>query len=152
MKIFLLYIFTEYLTQCLFIVSAILLFSIFYFIKRYKKLKHRYEVLQLQSISKIDAVKDECFAKIESLRKENIDSLNNRANQWLESERETLHVLNNVSNLLDLNEKIDHTEAENILIKLDEIQYGLNSFQSNEINIALNEIQIKLDLLIKNKN
>lgn len=152
MKIFLLYIFTEYLTQCLFIVLAILLFFIFYFIKRYKKLKHRYEVLQLQSISKIDAIKDECFAKIESLRKENIDSLNNRANQWLESEKETLHVLNSVSNLLDLNEKIDHTEAENILIKLDEIQYGLNSFQSNEINIALNEIQIKLDLLIKNKN
>ena len=45
-----------------------------------------------------------------------------RSRQWMESEKETLHVLNGVSNLLDLSEKIEGVKSERILDKLDEIQ------------------------------
>ena len=41
---------------------------------------------------------------------------------WIESEKETLHVLNGVSNLLDLTDKIGRVDSEKILKKLDEIQ------------------------------
>lgn len=45
-----------------------------------------------------------------------------RSRQWIESEKETLHVLSGVSNILDLNEKISKFESEKILTKLAEIQ------------------------------
>ena len=45
-----------------------------------------------------------------------------RGRQWMESEKETLHVLNGVSQLLDLNEKIGRVESEKILLKLEEIR------------------------------
>ena len=45
-----------------------------------------------------------------------------RSRQWIESEKETLNVLNGVSILLDLSEKIGRVESEKILNKLEEIE------------------------------
>jgi len=46
--------------------------------------------------------------------------------QWIESEKETLLVLNGVSTLLDLNEKLLTLESDKIFVKLDEISNKLN--------------------------
>jgi hypothetical protein len=45
-----------------------------------------------------------------------------RSRQWMESEKETLHVLNGVSTLLDLSEKIGRVESEKIIKKLEELK------------------------------
>ena len=45
-----------------------------------------------------------------------------RSRQWIESEKETLHVLNGVSMLLDLSDKISRVESEKIIKKLDELK------------------------------
>ena len=45
-----------------------------------------------------------------------------RIRQWIESEKETLHVLNGVSVLLDLGEKLGKIDSDKILRKLEEIQ------------------------------
>jgi len=72
-------------------------------------------------------------AKIDVIRKDHSDTLNNlhtqmlqkeeeRTRQWIESEKETLHVLNGVSSLLELSENIGRVESQKILNKLDEIK------------------------------
>jgi GTP-binding protein EngB required for normal cell division len=63
-----------------------------------------------------------------------------RSRQWMESEKETLHVLNGVSNLLDLSEKIEGVRSEKILESL------------KEFNEEFEKIQTKLEKIIQSKD
>jgi negative regulator of sigma E activity len=77
--------------------------------------------IQQQHAAKIDNVRKEQLETLEKLRVEMLKREEERTRQWMESEKETLHVLNGVSNLLDLSEKLDKSESEKIIKKLDEI-------------------------------
>ena len=59
---------------------------------------------------------------LEKIRVEMLKNEEEKGRQWMESEKETLHVLNGVSMLLDLNDKIGRVESEKILLKLEEIR------------------------------
>lgn len=78
--------------------------------------------MQHEHISKIDKLREEQSETLEKIRIEMLKREEERTRQWIESEKETLHVLNGVSMLLDLNEKIGKVESDKIIKKLDEIR------------------------------
>jgi len=91
----------------------------------YKKMSMRtieIKLIQQQHVAKIDNIRREHSDTLEKIRVEMIKNEGEKNRQWIESEKETLFVLNGVSNLLDLSEKIGRVESEKILKKLDELQ------------------------------
>lgn len=138
----------QYIAYCWMVIS---IFIIFYLLKILKQKNFKYEIMQQQNIAKIDGIRREHLKSLESLRIEMIKRNDERNRQWAESEKETLHVLNGVSNLLDLGEKIGRVDAEKILIRLDEIQNKMSNGESDKILDKLEEIQIKLEMFINDK-
>ena len=87
-----------------------------------KKKSADLKLLQQQHVARIDNVRKEHSNNLENLRIEMLKREEERVRQWQESEKETLRVLNGVSNLLDLTDKIGRVDSEKILKKLGEIQ------------------------------
>jgi hypothetical protein len=107
----------------LFIISGILFFPITLVIMRVLKKKNmEIKLIQQQHVAKIDIIRKEHSDTLEKIRVEMLKREEERNRQWIESEKETLHVLNGVSILLDLSEKIGRVESDKILKKLNEIQ------------------------------
>ncbi len=80
------------------------------------------KLAQQQHTARIDMVRKEHSDAMEKIRLEMLKREEERTRQWMESEKETLHVLNGVSTLLDLSEKLGKSDSEKILKKLEEIQ------------------------------
>jgi len=125
-------------------VGAILLFVGFLLtlLKVLKKKSSDMKLLQQQHVARVDVIRKEQNEKLESIRLEMLKREEERSRQWMESEKETLHVLNGVSSLLDLSEKIGRIESERILKKIEESQ---SSFDSEKILILLEEIREKIE-------
>ena len=117
-------------------VGVILLFVGFLFtlLKVLKKKSSDMKFMQQQQVAKIDIIRKEHEEKLEDIRKEMLKREEERSRQWQESEKETLHVLNGVSTLLDLSEKICRVESEKILKKLEEIQEKVEKIPKTEEN------------------
>ena len=96
--------------------------SIFIAMKAIKRKTAEIKLLQHQHVAKVDTIRKEHSDTLEKIRVEMLKHEEERGRQWMESEKETLHVLNGVSMLLDLNDKIGKIESEKILLKLDEIR------------------------------
>lgn len=99
--------------------------------KRFKTKSIEIKLLQQQQVARIDMIRKEHSENLENLRIEMLKREEERTRQWMESEKETLHVLSGVSNLLDLTDKIDRVDSEKILNKLDEIQTKVENLQIN---------------------
>jgi oligoendopeptidase F len=98
-----------------------------------KKKTTEVKAMQLQQhVAKIDAIRKDHSDTLERIRVEMLKKEEERIRQWVESEKETLHVLNGVSMLLDLNEKIGRVESEKILSKLDEIRKKIEKITAPE--------------------
>lgn len=107
----------------LFAITCIILFVSGFIVFRILKKRTQYTDLQQQQhVARVDNIRKEHSNNLEGLRIEMLKREEERARQWMESEKETLHVLNGVSNLLDLTDKIGRVDSEKILRKLDEIQ------------------------------
>ena len=114
------------------ILLLILLISVvFTLIKMFKNKSSEIKYIQQQQIAKIDILRKEHSENLENLRIEMLKREEERTHQWMESEKETLHVLNGVSNLLDLTDKIGRVDSENILNKLDEIQIKVENLKES---------------------
>lgn len=108
-----------YLFTILMVVSGI----VFYFLLKKINIKtNEMKIIQQQYAAKIDVIRKEHSEILEKIRVDMLRREEERTRQWIESEKETLHVLNGVSNLLDLNEKVNKFELDKILEKLNEIQ------------------------------
>ena len=105
------------LILCLVIITLLL----FYHNKMVKK-NNNIILTQQQHATKIDNIRKDCEEKRENLRIEMLKREEDRTRQWIESEKETLHVLSGVSNLLDLSEKINRVESDKILDILEVIR------------------------------
>ena len=105
-------------------IASLLVFLILSLImmKALKKKTEESKLMQQQHVARVDAIRKEHGDTLENLRIEMLKHEEDRTRQWMESEKETLHVLNGVSNLLDLTDKIGRVDSEKILKKLDEIQ------------------------------
>jgi len=88
----------------------------------YRKKQVEIKLMQQQHVAKVDIIRKEHSDTLEKIRIEMLKREEERGRQWMESEKETLHVLNGVSTLLDLSEKIGRVESDKIMKKLDEIQ------------------------------
>lgn len=107
----------------LFVISIIVFGVIFYTLtKKIISKNAETKLIQQQYAAKIDVIRKEHSETLEKIRVDMLKREDDRARQWIESEKETLHVLTGVSNLLDLNENISKFESEKILKKLNEIQ------------------------------
>jgi hypothetical protein len=115
----------------LFIVILILaIITTISLIKRTNNKSAEMKSMQQEHIAKIETLQREHSETLEKIRIEMLKREEERSRQWIESERETLHVLNGVSILLDLNEKIGKVESEKIMKKLDEIYEKLKRITS----------------------
>jgi len=117
----------------LFVITLIAIFILTYnYIIRIKSRVHEMEIIQQQHVAKIDNIRREHSVTLESIRIEMLRRESERNRQWIESEKETLHVLNGVSTLLDLSDKIGRTESDRILKKLDELQLSIKNNINND--------------------
>lgn len=117
----------------LFIASTIVLFAFAIATMRVIKRKTaEMKLVQQQHAAKIDVIRKDHSDTLEKIRVEMLKKEEERGRQWMESEKETLHVLNGVSILLDLNEKIGRVESEKIMLKLDEIREKVEKITPKE--------------------
>lgn len=117
----------------LFIVTLIYsLLTSFIYNMNIKNKTIKIESLQQQHVAKIDNIRKEHTETLEKIRIEMLMREEERSRQWIESEKETLNVLNGVSILLDLSDKIGRVESEKIINKLDELQSKVEKLTDNE--------------------
>jgi len=90
--------------------------------KRFRLSKSESKLMQQQHTAKIDNIRKDHSDTLEKIRMEMLKREEERGRQWMESERETLHVLGGVSNLLDLSEKFNRVESDKIIKILLELQ------------------------------
>ena len=95
--------------------------SIIIAMRALRKRSAELKLMQQQHSAKIDVIRNDHATTLEKIRVEMLKKEEERGRQWMESEKETLHVLNGVSTLLDLNEKIGRVESEKVLKILDKI-------------------------------
>jgi len=115
-----------------FTISMLFFFgTLFYMIKSLRKRIADTKLQQQQHVAKIDNIRKEQMDTLENLRVEMLKREEDRIRQWVESEKEALHVLNGVSNLLDLTDKIGRADSEKILKKLDEIHAKVKNLKEN---------------------
>lgn len=87
----------------------------------YKK-NNEFKLIQQQHIARINIIRKENEDKLDGIRVEMLKREEERSHQWIESEKETLHVLHGVSSVLDLTDKIESDKSNEILIILNDIQ------------------------------
>jgi hypothetical protein len=90
--------------------------------KALKKRNAEMKLIQQQHAAKIDMLRKEHSDTLEKIRLEMLKREEERTRQWMESEKEALHVLNGVSIILDLGERLGKSDSEKIMKKLEEIQ------------------------------
>jgi hypothetical protein len=90
--------------------------------RKSKKKNDDNRLSQQQYTAKIDILRKEHSDVLEKIRIEMLKREDDRRKQWIESEKETLHVLNGVSMLIDMNMKLGKSEIEKLLKKLEEIR------------------------------
>ena len=106
------------------LIVAVIGFIIYslYMIGMMKKRSAEMKLMQQQHVARVDVIRKEHGETLERIRLEMLKREEERGRQWMESEKETLHVLNGVSTLLDMSEKIGRVESDRIMKKLGEIQ------------------------------
>ena len=106
--------------------------AVYFIMKSLKKKNAEIKSMQQQHVAKVDIIRKEHSDTLEKIRLEMLKREEERTRQWMESENEALHVLNGVSIILDLSEKLGKSESEKILKKLDEIQIQVVKITSKE--------------------
>ena len=118
----------------LFIAQAIsTLFILFFYHEKMNTRAAATKLMQQQHAAKIDSIRKDHSERLEKIRIEMLKQEEDRTRQWIESEKETLHVLSGVSNLLDLSEKINRVESDKIVKLLHEIQGKVESITTNKL-------------------
>lgn len=103
-----------------------------FYTKRGRISKSEMKLIQQQHVAKIDNIRKEHTETLEKIRMEMLKREEERGRQWMESERETLHILGGVSNLLDLSEKFNRVESDKIIQMLVEIQDKVEKITVNK--------------------
>ena len=86
------------------------------------KKNNEIKLIQQQHIARVDIIRKENEDKLDNIRVEMLKREEERSRQWIESEKETLHVLHGVSSILDLTDKIESNKSNEILKILNDIQ------------------------------
>ena len=114
------------------VIIAILSTTIITAMKARKKKGIEMKLMQQQHIAKIDMIRKEQSDVLEKIRLEMLKREEERTRQWMESEKEALHVLNGVSIILDLSDKLSRVEGEKLMKKLEELQTQIKNITSKD--------------------
>jgi len=109
-----------YLFDASLIFTGIIMFA---FNRRFHQKSSEMKLTQQQHIARIDIIRKDHSDTLEKLRIEMLKREEDRTRQWMESEKETLRVLNGVSSILELGEKMLNTETgkmQNLMIEIRE--------------------------------
>jgi len=90
--------------------------------KKKSKIHGEHKQMQQQYIAKVDMIRKDQAEKLENIRKETNRKDDDRNRQWIESERETLQILNGLSIILDRNDNLGRIETEKILSEIRDIE------------------------------
>jgi len=115
-----------YLFVSVFILATMGIMTIVGALKRKNK---NSELIEHQHVARIDNIRKENEEKLENIRVEMLKREEERSRQWMESEKETLHVLNGVSNLLDLNDRFDKSRLDDISEVVNEINNKIENLK-----------------------
>ena len=97
-----------------------LIITIYYKLTLIKKNKELISAHNLLA-EKINSIRNDHLNTLEKIRIEMLRREDDRNRQWYESEKELLQVLNSISLVFDLNEKIERNELNQLIQKIDEI-------------------------------
>jgi len=123
-----------------FVGSMLLFFGmLMVLLKALRKKSAELTLTQQQHVARIDVIRKEHTEKLESLRIEMLKKEEERSRQWMESEKETLHVLNGVSNLLELSDKVDKVEFKRMNKALGAIENKIISEKKLMVDIKISE-------------
>ena len=112
----------------LFLATLIMLVGFgYYHLTKLNKKTSETKLLQQQYA---DVCRKEHSDTMEKLRTEMLKREEDRSRQWIESERETLRVLNGVSSLLDLSKKMGRVDSDKIMKKLEELQIKIENLKN----------------------
>lgn len=100
------------------------------YIKTMRKRATEMKLMQHQHVAKVDNIRKEHSETLENLRIEMLKREEERTRQWMESEKETLHILNGVSTLLDLGEKLTTIENEKTIKLISEINDRITNIEN----------------------
>lgn len=103
---------------------------------------------QKQHLARIDNIRKEHTEKLENLRVEMLKREEERSRQWIESEKETLHVLNGVTSLLDLSDRVEKIQFKNLNEGLLAIKDAI--IKEKDLNKKLKLCEEKYHLLFNN--
>lgn len=103
-------------------VTLLLLGTMYHYLRASSRKTAEMKLLQQQHAARIDVLRKEHNETLEKLRTEMLKREEDRSRQWMESEKETLRVLNGVSSLLSWSERIGRVESDKIMKKLETIQ------------------------------
>lgn len=109
-----------------------------FFMRAFKDKNRDIKSTNQQHVAKIDAVRKEHADTLERIRIDMLKREDERTRQWIESEKEALHVLNGVSTLLDLSEKIGKLESDKILQKFEDILNKVKEIHTKVEKISKN--------------
>jgi len=112
------------------------------------------KLMQQQHVARVDLIRKDHSDTLEKIRVEMLKREEERTRQWMESEKETLHVLNGVSTLLDLSETIGRVESEKILKVLDNIYGQVEKLTVSGYNLdvlAIIKEKVKILAVLKEK-
>lgn len=100
----------------------------------HNKTKHA-ELIEHQHVARVDNIRKENEEKLDGIRVEMLKREEERSRQWMESERETLRVLNGVSNLLDLSDRFDKSRLDKISTVVTEINEKIEKLKLKDEKI-----------------
>jgi hypothetical protein len=124
-----------YLNIFFYISLALILIILILHLKYNKKLKQKnieHTQIQQQNIAKIDSIYNEHTNSLENIRKEMLRREDEKNRLWENSEKETLHVLAGVSNILDLTDKLNNAESNKIIELINEINNKIDDDKQNK--------------------
>lgn len=96
----------------------ILLAGIVMLWKQYDGTRKELKELNKEHANKMEENRKEYVGKFEKLQEEYLRREEDRNKQWSESEKETLQVLNGVTSILEMSEKMGQKDTKDILDKL----------------------------------
>lgn len=99
------------------------------------------KLIQQQHVARIDGIRKDHMETLEHLRIEMLRKEEERTRQWMESEKEALNVLNGVSNVLELSDRITKVDSNKVLKLLYEIEEKVTTNKGliNKLQITENK-------------
>ena len=114
----------------LFILSLIAFSFITYKMMRGMKVRAtELKLTQQQHVAKVDIIRKEHSDTLEKIRHEMLKREEERGRQWMESEKEVLHVLNGVTNVFEISEKFGRVESNKIIERLGDVETKIDNVE-----------------------